>query len=116
MGHFPEHACEHRAFVVLPRVADLAEAERAQRAAMALALADLAADLGDLHFRHLGVVLLPTETAPLRLFRLRRNNLCDRLFNRDRFFDSDWLFGLLARRPLRLLLHRSHNSLLGNDF
>ena len=38
-----QHACEHRVVLVLGGPADPAEPERAQRAAMALALADRAA-------------------------------------------------------------------------
>src|SRR5712671_1888677 len=67
MADLPKHACKHGAFLLLARVADLAQAERPQRAAVALALADLAPYLGDLHFRHLRVVLLPAESAPLGL-------------------------------------------------
>src|SRR6266852_5184666 len=75
MADLAQHACEHRALLMLDRAADLAEAERAQRAAMALALADLAPHLGDLHFRHLLVVLLLAEAdAALRL--LLRLGLC----------------------------------------
>src|SRR5581483_1181264 len=48
----PQHACEHRALVVLGGAADLAEPEGAQRAAMALALADLRLDLGELDAGH----------------------------------------------------------------
>src|SRR5436190_22279317 len=52
MTNLAQHAVEHGGLLVLGGAADLAEAERAQRAAMALALADLAADLRDLHLRH----------------------------------------------------------------
>src|SRR5438132_4735441 len=52
MTHLAQHAREDRPIVVLDGLADLAEAERAQRAAVALALADLAADLRDADLRH----------------------------------------------------------------
>src|SRR5436190_24332583 len=52
VADLPEHTGEHRALLVLGRAADLAEAERAQRAAMPLALSDLTAGLGDLDLRH----------------------------------------------------------------
>src|SRR3954466_15944128 len=52
MTDLPEHACHDRALVVLGGLADAAEAERAQGAAVALALADLAADLRDAELRH----------------------------------------------------------------
>src|SRR3712207_2748252 len=52
VANLPEHTGEHRALLVLGRAPDLAEAERAQRAAVPLALADLAADLGDADLRH----------------------------------------------------------------
>src|SRR5258707_14470161 len=47
-----KHACEDRAVVVLGGLPDPAEPERAERAAVPLALADLATNLGDLDFRH----------------------------------------------------------------
>src|SRR3954453_14996116 len=52
MADLPQHACDHRALVVLGGAADLAEAERAQRAAVALGLADAATDLRQLQLRH----------------------------------------------------------------
>src|SRR4029078_9316329 len=52
MADLSQHACEHRPVVLLDRPADLAEAERPQRAAMALTLADLAPDLGDADLAH----------------------------------------------------------------
>src|SRR3954468_7257843 len=48
----PEHTGELRALRVLGAAADLAEAERAERAAMPLALADPATRLCDLQLRH----------------------------------------------------------------
>src|SRR3712207_1477809 len=48
----PQHTGELRALRMLDRAADFPEAERAQRAAMALALPDLAAHLRDPHLRH----------------------------------------------------------------
>src|SRR5258708_14424554 len=105
MADLAQHACEHRALLMLDRAADLAEAERAQRAAMALALADLAPHLGDLHFRHLLVVLLLAEPdAALRL--LLRLGLCrrGRLLDDRNFFNNS-----LGRRCLLAgsrLLHR----------
>src|SRR3954469_24882480 len=55
----PEHTGELRALRVLRAAADLAQAERAERAAMPLALADHATRLGDLQLRH------PSSPAPL---------------------------------------------------
>src|SRR5581483_9190105 len=52
VAYLPEHACEHRALVVLGGVADATEAERTQRAAVRLALADLGLDLRDLDLGH----------------------------------------------------------------
>src|SRR3954453_17350660 len=51
MADLPQHACDHRALVVLGGAADLAETERAQRAAVALGLADAATDLRQLELR-----------------------------------------------------------------
>src|SRR3954468_12350640 len=51
MADLAQHPLQHGALLVLGAAADLAETERAQRAAMALALADLAADLGDPNLR-----------------------------------------------------------------
>src|SRR5438067_10758144 len=53
MAHLAQHAFEHGRLLLLDGAADLAETERAQRAAVALALADLGADLGNAHLRHL---------------------------------------------------------------
>src|SRR5207253_6345174 len=75
----PQHAGEHRTLLLLDGTADLAEAERAQRAAVALALADLAPHLGDPHLRHLLVVLLLAQAASLRLLLGLWNSL--RLFH-----------------------------------
>src|SRR3989442_11742337 len=47
-----QHACEDRAVVVFGGLADPAEPERAERAAVLLALADLATGLSDSDFRH----------------------------------------------------------------
>src|SRR5437764_12444145 len=47
-----KHACEHRAVVVLGGLADPTEPERAERAAVLLALADLSTGLGDSDFCH----------------------------------------------------------------
>src|SRR3954451_17650379 len=52
MTDLAEHAVEDGPRLLLDRAADLAEPERAQRAAVALALADLAPDLGDANLRH----------------------------------------------------------------
>src|SRR5438094_12745 len=88
MADLAQHAGEHGTFLVLDRAADLAEAERPQRAAVALALADLALHLGDAHLRHLLVVLLLAETdTALRL--LLRLLLRDRLGGRSRGFFND---------------------------
>src|SRR5438128_11641966 len=52
MADLPQHTGELRALLPLDRAADLAEAERAQRAAVARGLADLTTRLGDLQLRH----------------------------------------------------------------
>src|SRR5689334_25196842 len=52
VANFPEHTRELRALLVLGGAADLAEAERPQRAAVLLALADLATRLGYPNLRH----------------------------------------------------------------
>src|SRR4051794_24077598 len=52
MADLAEHAVEDGPRLLLDRAADLAETERTQRAAVALALADLAPDLGDANLRH----------------------------------------------------------------
>src|SRR6266403_1195488 len=100
MADLAQHAGEDGAFLVLDGTPDLAEAERAQRAAVALALPDLALHLGDPHLRHLLVVLLLAQTdAALRLRLLLRDRLGGRsrgLFNDRRrlFDDSGSFFGL----------------------
>src|SRR5215208_6626203 len=66
MADLPQHACDHRALVVLGGAADLAEAERAQRAAVALGLADPATDLRQLQLRHRGSPPPPQPPAPQR--------------------------------------------------
>src|SRR2546429_9430871 len=64
----PKHACEDRAVVVLRGLPDPAEPQRAERAAMLLALADLATNLGYPDFRHghspLGTHRTPAPTPP----------------------------------------------------
>src|SRR5438034_10573527 len=55
----PQHACEDRGLVVLDGLADLAQPERAERAAVLLRLADLATRLGYPNLRHLPSVPLP---------------------------------------------------------
>src|SRR5579884_89334 len=52
MADLAQHACEHRRFLVLGAATDLAEAERAQRTAVPLGLADLGLDLRDPDARH----------------------------------------------------------------
>src|SRR3954447_9308190 len=52
MPDLAEHAVEDGPRLLLGRAADLAKPERAQRAAVTLALADLAPDLGDANLRH----------------------------------------------------------------
>jgi hypothetical protein len=52
VAHLSEHTGELRGLFVLGGAADLAQAEGAQRPAVALALADLAPDLRDLNLRH----------------------------------------------------------------
>src|SRR6266571_2814229 len=59
-----KHACEDRPVVVLDGHADLAEAERAEGAAMLLGLADLATNLRYPDFRHRS--LAPTPRAACR--------------------------------------------------
>src|SRR5690349_10916446 len=52
MGDLAERACELRALLLLGRLADLPEPERAEGSAVAEALPDLAAHLSDPHLRH----------------------------------------------------------------
>src|SRR6476619_5874616 len=52
MTDLAKHACQDRGVVDLVRLADPAEAECAQRAAVALGLADLATNLRQLQLRH----------------------------------------------------------------
>src|SRR5919197_3463194 len=52
MADLPEHTGEGRGLLVLARAADLAEAERPQRAAVRARLADGATRLRDLQLRH----------------------------------------------------------------
>src|ERR1700675_3264232 len=52
VADFSQHACEDRAVVVLGGLADPAEPERAERAAVLLTLADLATNLGYPDSRH----------------------------------------------------------------
>src|SRR5437762_8698538 len=52
MADLAQHAVEHGALLLLDRAADLSQTERAQRATVPLALADLRADLRDAHLRH----------------------------------------------------------------
>src|SRR5215212_1451863 len=52
VANLPQHACEHRGLVVLDRLADLAQPERAERTAMLAGLADLATNLGNAHLGH----------------------------------------------------------------
>src|SRR3954452_7579766 len=83
MTDLAEHAVEDGPRLLLDRAADLAEPERAQRAAVALALADLAPDLRDPHLRHLALVLLLAADPALRLLlgdRLRGGGGSGRLF------------------------------------
>src|SRR5215218_3742563 len=51
VADLPQHTGELRALLVLRSASDLAQPEGAERAAMPLGLADLAADLGDLELR-----------------------------------------------------------------
>src|SRR5712692_1401260 len=70
-----KHACEDRAVVVLGGLADPAEPERAERAAMLLALPDLATGLRDSNLRHDLPVRGPSRfpgTPPLVRFADRR--------------------------------------------
>src|SRR5215212_7048230 len=66
MADLPQHACDDRALVVLGGAADLAEAERAQRAAVALGLPDAATDLRQLQLRHRPSPPPPQPPAPER--------------------------------------------------
>src|SRR6266576_7345301 len=52
VADFSQHACEDRAVVVLGGLADPAEPERAERAAVLLALADLTTNLRYSDLRH----------------------------------------------------------------
>src|SRR5712691_7402678 len=52
VSNLPKHACEDRAVVVLGGLADPAEPERAERAAMLLAVPDLATGLRDSNSCH----------------------------------------------------------------
>src|SRR5204863_2724552 len=52
VANLPQHACEHRGLVVLDGLADLAQAEGAERAAVLLRLPDPALHLGDAHLGH----------------------------------------------------------------
>src|SRR5205807_656125 len=86
------HACEDGAVVVLRGPADLAQAERAERAAVLLGLADLATYLGDPDLGHL---------RPFRTLWLRATNFCVH-------------FRRLARRNVSLWL-RATNSRATNS-
>src|SRR6266702_3738307 len=85
-----KHACEHRAVVVLGGLADPTEPERAERAAMLLALPDLATNLGYPNFRHrrlrLGLGLpwrnLPVPPNPLHWSAVADRRLLGRLRSR----------------------------------
>src|SRR5207248_9863956 len=64
-----KHACNHRAFVMLDGLADLAEAERAERAAVLLALPDRATRLG---YPNLGHPSSPAARTPREPDRAER--------------------------------------------
>src|ERR1700730_2440036 len=106
MADLAQHAGEHGTFLMLDRAADLAEAKRPQRAAVTLALPDLALHLGDPDLRHLLVVLLLAEPAAFCLFLLLRDGFGgrSRSFRDDRcsLFNDGYLFGLRLRLGLRL--------------
>src|SRR4051812_37332642 len=71
MADLAQHALEYRADFLLVAAADLAEPERAQRAAMPLALADLAPDLGDLHLGHQSRVCFGWSSSRMTVFLSR---------------------------------------------
>src|ERR671934_1565456 len=64
MADLPEHTGERWALLVLARAADLAQAERAQRAAMLARLADRATRLRDLQLRHSSPPVAPRPAPP----------------------------------------------------
>src|SRR3954451_16497185 len=92
VAHLAQHACEHRRLVVLHGLADLAQAERAERAAVLLRLADLATRLCDSNLCHLRLGVcrgnLPVPPNPLRWSAFADGRLRSRLRR------------LLHRRPL----------------
>src|SRR5437879_11506238 len=108
MADLAQHAIEHGARLMFNRAPDLAEAERPQRAAVALALPDLALHLGDAYLRHLLVVLLLAQAdAALRLRLLLGNRFRRRsrsFLDDRRLFDDGNLFGLRLRLRGRALL------------
>src|SRR5579884_1575861 len=80
MADLAQHPLQDVRVLLLDRAPDLRQAEREQRAAVALALADLTADLGDAELRHLRVVLLLARALRLLLgdrlgLRLRHGSL-----------------------------------------
>src|SRR5215210_481461 len=72
VAYLPQHTGELRALPVLRGAPDLAQPERAERAAMPLALADLAADLGDLDLATRHRTSSSSEAPSLRSQRARR--------------------------------------------
>src|SRR5262249_53014789 len=66
MAHLADHAHHGRRVLELVRLADPAEAERAQRAAVALRLADLATNLRQLQLRHRSPPPPPRCLTPLQ--------------------------------------------------
>src|SRR5206468_1326642 len=78
----PQHACEHRGLVVLDRLADLAQAERTERAAVPLRLADLATRLCDSDLSH-GSLSRRLRTFAILLGRLLRSLVGEDLRDRE---------------------------------
>src|SRR5262245_44937862 len=69
----PQHACEDWSLVVLDRLADLAQAERAERAAFPRILADRAACLCDSNLCHLRLAFCRGSRLRRLLHRLLRS-------------------------------------------
>src|SRR5215210_1544818 len=90
-----KHACEDRAVVVLGGLADLAEAERSQRAAVLLGLANLATNLSYPYFRHSRHLVLRRWNLPVPPSPLPWSAVADRRLRR--LVDN----GMLVREHLR---------------
>src|SRR5437588_3949676 len=66
VADFPQHACENGPVVVLDGLADLAEPECPQRAAVLLGFADPATNLGYSNLRHRSSARAPCTEEPAR--------------------------------------------------